>query len=217
MLHENTNFIIEFLGLISFSMSGAFAAIEKRLDPFGVLMTSFVTSFGGGTIRDLLLDVPVFWMGDIFSCAVVFGASIFAMLVKAFEKKFKTPLFIFDSFGLGLFTIMGIQKGLNAEYGMLISLTLGMITGCFGGIFRDVLLNRIPLVLRKEIYATACISGGVLFLILIRYTSISYVMVHTLTILLIVVIRTLAVRYSWEMPKFYLTKDEEQEPEKDAF
>lgn len=211
MLHENTNFIIEFLGLISFSMSGAFAAIEKKLDPFGVLITSFVTSFGGGTIRDLLLDIPVFWMDDMFSCAVVFGASIFAMLVKAFEKKFKTPLFIFDSFGLGLFTIMGIKKGLNAEHGMVISLTLGVITGCFGGIFRDILLNRIPLVLRKEIYATACIFGGILFLVLIKYTEISYVMVHTLTILMIVGIRTLAVRYEWEMPKFYLSREERKD------
>lgn len=210
MLHENTNFIIELLGLISFSMSGAFAAIEKRLDPFGVLITSFVTSFGGGTIRDLLLDVPVFWMNDLFGCAVVFGASFFAMLVKAFERKFQTPMFIFDSFGLGLFTIMGIQKGLDAGHGFVISLTLGTITGCFGGIFRDILLNRIPLVLRKEIYATACISGGILFLVLMRYTSFSYIFIHSSTIFLIVVIRTLAVKYQWEMPKFYLTEQEKR-------
>ena len=147
----------------------------------------------------------------MFSCTVVFLASIFAMLVKVFEKKFETPLFIFDSFGLGLFTIMGIQKGLNAEHGMIISLTLGVITGCFGGIFRDILLNRIPLVLRKEIYATACIVGGVLFLVLYRYTSMPYIMVHVSTILLIVAVRTLAVRYQWEMPKFYLSKEERKE------
>lgn len=202
-MHENINFIIEFLGLISFSMSGAFAAMEKKLDPFGVIIIAFVTSFGGGTIRDLLLDVPVFWMRDMFSCAVVLAGSIFAIMVKSFEKKFQSPLFIFDSFGLGLFTIMGIQKGLNVEQGLVISLTLGMITGCFGGIFRDVLLNRIPLVLRKEIYATACISGGILFLFLTQYTDFPYTVVHISTILLIVIIRTLAVRYGWQMPKFY--------------
>ena len=211
MLYENFNFVIELLGLVSFSMSGAFAAIEKRLDPFGVLIVYFVTSFGGGTLRDLLLEVPDFWMKDMFGCTVVFLASIFAMLVKVFEKKFETPLFIFDSFGLGLFTIMGIQKGLNAEHGTIISLTLGVITGCFGGIFRDILLNRIPLVLRKEIYATACIVGGVLFLVLYRYTSMPYIMVHVSTILLIVAVRTLAVRYQWEMPKFYLSKEERKE------
>lgn len=207
-MHENINFIIEFLGLISFSMSGAFAAMEKRLDPFGVVIISFVTSFGGGTIRDLLLDIPVFWMRDMFSCAVVLCASIFAIMVKSFEKKFQSPLFIFDSFGLGLFTIMGIQKGLNTEQGTVICLTLGMITGCFGGIFRDVLLNRIPLVLRKEIYATACILGGVLFLMLTKFTDLSYVVVHISTILLIVAIRTFAVKYEWQMPKFYTVKEE---------
>lgn len=210
-MHENINFIIEFLGLISFSMSGAFAAMEKKLDPFGVIIISFVTSFGGGTIRDLLLDVPVFWMRDMFGCAVVLGGSIFAIMVKSFEKKFQSPLFIFDSFGLGLFTIMGIQKGIDAGQGTVICLTLGMITGCFGGIFRDVLLNRIPLVLRKEIYATACILGGILFLFLMKYTGVPYVVAHISTILLIVAIRTFAVKYEWQMPKFYTLEDEHKE------
>lgn len=206
-MHENINFMIEFLGLMAFSMSGAFAAMEKKLDPFGVIIIAFVTSFGGGTIRDLLLDAPVFWMRDMFSCTVVLGGSIFAIMVKSFEKKFKSPLFIFDSFGLGLFTIMGIQKGIDAGQGTVICLTLGMITGCFGGIFRDVLLNRIPLVLRKEIYATACILGGILYWGLMRYTKLPYVVVHISTILVIVVIRTFAVKYEWQMPKIYTSEE----------
>lgn len=205
-MQENINLIIEFLGLLSFSMSGAFAAMEKKLDPFGVIIISFVTSFGGGTTRDLLLDVPVFWMRDMFSCAVVLAGSIFAIMLKSFEKKFQSPLFIFDSFGLGLFTIMGIQKGIDTGQGMVICLTLGMITGCFGGIFRDVLLNRIPLVFRKEIYATACITGGLVFLVLMRMTELSYLIIHISTILLIVAIRTMAVKYSWEIPKFYMVE-----------
>ena len=101
MLYENFNFVIELLGLVSFSMSGAFAAIEKRLDPFGVLIVSFVTSFGGGTLRDLLLEVPVFWMKDMFSCTVVFLASIFAMLVKVFEKNLKRRCSFLTALGLG--------------------------------------------------------------------------------------------------------------------
>lgn len=212
-MHENINLVIEVLGLISFSMSGAFAAMEKKLDPFGVIIIAFVTSFGGGTIRDLLLDVPVFWMRDMFGCAVVLAGSIFAIMLKSFEKKFQSPLFIFDSFGLGLFTIMGIQKGLNAEQSTIICLTLGVITGCFGGIFRDVLLNRIPLVLRKEIYATACILGGALFLVLMKNTTLPYIIIHISTILLIVAIRTFAVKYQWQMPKFYTIKEERDELE----
>ncbi|WP_370898927.1 trimeric intracellular cation channel family protein [Chryseobacterium gossypii] len=202
-MHEQFNFAIEVLGTVSFSMSGSFAAMQKRLDPFGVLIIAFVTSVGGGTVRDLLLDIPVFWMHDLLTCAVILITSIFSMIFKSLEKNFKVTLFIFDSFGLGLFTIIGIQKGLNVNIHPLICIGLGTITGCFGGIIRDILLNRIPLIFRKEIYATACIVGGAAFLLMTQFTSLSYTFVQIFTILLIVAIRTLAVKYHWQIPKFY--------------
>lgn len=202
-IHQNLNLIIEILGTISFAMSGSFAAMQKRLDPFGVLIIAFVTSVGGGTVRDLLLDVPVFWMHNMLMCSVIFITCVLSMVFKSIEKKFQVTLFIFDSFGLGLFTIVGIQKGISADLHPLICLTLGTITGCFGGIIRDILLNRIPLVFRKEIYATACIVGGSLFLIMVKYSSFKYVFVQISTILLIVLIRTLAVKFHWQIPKFY--------------
>ncbi|MGG5209747.1 trimeric intracellular cation channel family protein [Chryseobacterium sp. MIQD13] len=202
-MHEQFNFAIEVLGTISFAMSGSFAAMQKRLDPFGVLIIAFVTSVGGGTVRDLLLDIPVFWMHDLLTCALILGTSIFAMVFKSIEKNFKVTLFIFDSFGLGLFTIIGVQKGLNANIHPLICVALGTITGCFGGIIRDILLNRIPLIFRKEIYATACIIGGSVFLLMTKFIPLSYTFIQIFTILLIVAIRTLAVKYQWQMPKFY--------------
>ncbi|WP_312823695.1 trimeric intracellular cation channel family protein [Epilithonimonas sp.] len=202
-MHEQFNFIIEVLGTISFAMSGSFAAMQKRLDPFGVLIIAFVTSVGGGTVRDLLLDVPVFWMTDMLTCSLIFFTCVFSMIFKSIEKNFKVTLFIFDSFGLGLFTIIGIQKGINEGLHPLICLTLGTITGCFGGIIRDILLNRIPLVFRKEIYATACIIGGGSFLLLSKYSILSYGLIQIFTIILIVTIRTLAVKYHWQIPKFY--------------
>ncbi len=202
-MHEQINFAIEILGTISFSMSGSFAAMQKRLDPFGVLIIAFVTSVGGGTVRDLLLDIPVFWMHDLLMCGVILVTSIFSMIFKSIEKNFKVTLFIFDSFGLGLFTIIGVQKGLNADIHPLICIGLGTITGCFGGIIRDILLNRIPLIFRKEIYASACIIGGAIFLILNTFTDLSYTVIQIFTILLIVAIRTFAVKYHWQMPKFY--------------
>ena len=202
-VQENFSLAIEILGTIAFAMSGSFAAMQKRLDPFGVLIIAFVTSVGGGTIRDLILDVPVFWMHDMVICTVIFITTIVSMIFKSVEKKFKVTLFIFDSFGLGLFTIIGIQKGLNADLHPVICITLGTITGCFGGISRDILLNRIPLIFRKEIYATACIIGGGIFLALVKYSTLSYAFVQVSTILLIVAIRTLAVKYHWQMPKFY--------------
>lgn len=203
-MYENFNFLIEFLGTVSFAMSGTFAAMQKRLDPFGVLIIAFVTSVGGGTVRDLLLDIPVFWMHDLVTCSVIFITAIISMIFKSLEKNFQVTLFIFDSFGLGLFTIIGIQKGLNAGIHPVICLTLGTITGCFGGIIRDILLNRIPLIFRKEIYATACLIGGGAFLLMVLYGDFSYTFVQIITILLIVGIRTLAVKYHWQMPKFYI-------------
>lgn len=205
MVHENFNLLIEILGTIAFAMSGSFAAMQKRLDPFGVLIIAFVTAVGGGTVRDVLLDVPVFWMHDMIACSVIFATCLFSMIFKSVEKKFRVTLSIFDSFGLGLFTIVGIQKGLSAELHPVICLTLGTITGCFGGIIRDILLNRIPLIFRKEIYATACIVGGGVFLVLAKYTNLSYGFVQISTILSIVAIRTFAQKYQWQIPKFYGT------------
>mgnify|MGYP000408313404 FL=1 len=209
-MYEQFNFIIEFLGMISFVMSGAFAAMQKRLDPLGVLIVAFVTTIGGGTIRDLLLDIPAFWMHDLWYIYMILVVTIIAIIFKSIEKNFQVPLSIFDSFGLGLYTIVGIQKGLNAGLNPVICVTLGTITGCFGGILRDILLNRIPLIFRKEIYASACIVGGSIFLLMRIYTSIPYIFVHIFTILLIVLIRTLAVKYQWEFPKFYISKDEKE-------
>ena len=90
-MHEQFNFVIEVLGTISFSMSGSFAAMQKRLDPFGVLIIAFVTSVGGGTVRDLLLDIPVFWMHDLLTCAVIIITSIFSMVFKSLERTLKLP------------------------------------------------------------------------------------------------------------------------------
>ena len=196
-------FLIEVLGTISFAMSGSFAAMQKRFDPFGVLIIAFVTSVGGGTVRDLLLDVPVFWMHDLLAVSLIFFTAIFTMIFKLIEKKFQVTLFIFDSLGLGLFTIIGVQKGLNADLQPVIGVVLGTITGCFGGIIRDILLNRIPLIFRKEIYATAAIAGGIVYILLKNFSGLSEEINQILTILLIVSIRTLAVKYHWQMPKFY--------------
>ena len=196
-------FLIEVLGTISFAMSGSFAAMQKRFDPFGVFIIAFVTSVGGGTVRDLLLDVPVFWMHDLLAVSLIFFTAIFTMIFKLIERKFQVTLFIFDSLGLGLFTIIGVQKGLNADLHPVIGVVLGTITGCFGGIIRDILLNRIPLIFRKEIYATAAIAGGIVYILLRNFSGLSEEINQILTILLIVSIRTLAVKYHWQMPKFY--------------
>lgn len=193
---------IEILGTVSFAISGSFAAIQRRLDPFGVLIIAFVTSIGGGTVRDLLLgDTPVKWMRDVNYCFLILLTSILTIFFKRHIKKFKVTLFIFDSLGLGLFTMLGIQKGIAFGLSPGICIALGTITGCFGGVIRDTLLNTIPLIFRKEIYATACIAGGMLYFTLV-YFNMKADIAKLLVIVFIFVLRTVVVRYKLTLPKF---------------
>lgn len=197
-----TTYAIEILGTVSFAISGTFAAMQKRLDPFGVLIIAFVTSIGGGTVRDLLLgDTPVAWMRNVNYCLLILVTSILTMFFKTQIKKFKVTLFLFDSLGLGLFTLVGVQKGIVFGLEPGICVALGTITGCFGGIIRDTLLNTIPLIFRKEIYATACILGGILYFALL-YFNLKADVAKILVIAFITTLRIVVVKYKLALPKF---------------
>jgi len=198
----NTMEAIEILGTISFAISGSFAAMQKRLDPFGVLIIAFVTSVGGGTVRDLLLgDTPVAWMRDVNFCLLILLTSIATIFFKTHIKKFKVTLFLFDSLGLGLFTMLGIQKGIMFGLSPGICIALGTITGCFGGIIRDTLLNTIPLIFRKEVYATVCIMGGILYFSLLHF-NLKEDFAKVVVIAFIFAFRIVVVRYKLTLPKF---------------
>ncbi|MNV69450.1 hypothetical protein D3C71_1623610 [compost metagenome] len=176
--------------------------MQRRLDPFGVLIIAFVTSIGGGTVRDLLLgDTPVAWMRDVNYCLLILLTSLATIFFKTHIKKFKVTLFLFDSAGLGLFTMLGIQKGIMFGLSPGICVALGTITGCFGGVIRDTFLNTIPLIFRKEIYATACILGGVLYFTL-KYFNMKEDVVNISVIAFIFVFRIVVVRYKLTLPKF---------------
>ncbi|MCX2482514.1 trimeric intracellular cation channel family protein [Pedobacter sp. MR2016-24] len=197
-----TTQIIEILGTISFAISGSFAALQRRLDPFGVLIIAFVTSIGGGTVRDLLLgDTPVKWMRDVNYCFLILATSLLTIFFRTHIKKFRITLFLFDSLGLGLFTVLGIQKGIAYGLSPGICIALGTITGCFGGVIRDTLLNTIPLIFRKEIYATACIIGGMLYFTLM-YFDLKTDVAKVLVIGFIFALRIVVVRYKLSLPKF---------------
>ncbi|NQX42535.1 Uncharacterized membrane protein YeiH [Pedobacter steynii] len=193
---------IETLGTVAFSISGSFAAMQRRLDPFGVLIIAFVTSIGGGTVRDLLIgDTPVAWMRDVNYCLLILLTSLATIFFKTHIKKFKVTLFLFDSAGLGLFTMLGIQKGIMFGLSPGICVALGTITGCFGGVIRDTFLNTIPLIFRKEIYATACILGGVLYFTL-KYFNLKEDVANISVIAFIFVFRIVVVKYKLTLPKF---------------
>ncbi len=202
------NFItlIDILGTFSFAVAGAFAAMEKKLDPLGVLIISFVTAIGGGTIRDVLLgDLPVAWLTNNTAAWVIAISAVAAIFFGSTLKKFDKLLTAFDAIGLGLFTMIGIQKGIQHGLSSGICITLGTITACFGGVLRDVLLNKVPLIFQKEIYASACIAGGLLFFVL-RKWQLAEQPGYIAAIVTICLIRLLAVRFNWSLPLFYLRK-----------
>jgi len=197
---------IDILGTFSFAVAGAFAAMEKKLDPFGVLIISFATAIGGGTIRDVLLGrLPVAWLTNSTAIWVIIIGAVSALFFSSWLKKFVRMLFYFDAIGLGLFTMVGIQTGIEHELGKGICIMLGTVTGCFGGVLRDVLLNNIPLIFQKEIYASASILGGVVFFLLISL-QFPFSYAYIIGILIVFVVRVLAVRFSWSLPKFYEDK-----------
>jgi uncharacterized membrane protein YeiH len=199
----NFLFIIDILGTFSFAVSGAFLAMQKKLDPFGVLVLSFVTAIGGGTLRDMMIgNLPVSWLRNETATIVIFSSAITTMFFGRFLKQFTTTLFLFDALGLGLFTIIGIELGIDKHFSTGICIALGTITACFGGVIRDVLLNDVPLLFRKEIYAMACIAGGLIYF-LFKEIKIDPSLSKIICILIIFIIRVLAVRYKISLPQFY--------------
>ncbi len=203
MIQPGFLLLIDILGTFAFAVAGAFAAMEKKLDPFGVLVLSFVTAIGGGTLRDMMIgNLPVAWMRNETAVSVIFCSAIIAMLFGGFLKKLPATLFIFDALGLGLFTIIGIEMGVEKNFSPGVCIALGTITACFGGVLRDVLLNNVPLLFRKEIYAMACITGGVIYMILVEM-DLDDTLSKVLCILIIFTIRVLAVRLKLSLPQFY--------------
>jgi uncharacterized membrane protein YeiH len=198
-MHLSFSTIIEILGTIAFTISGAFSAMQKRLDLFGVLILGFVTAIGGGTLRDVLIgNTPVSWMRDVSTPLIILATAILTICFKRLVKNLKVTLFLFDALGLGLFTVIGVQKGLAANLNPGVCIALGTITGCFGGVLRDMLLNHIPVLFHKEIYATACIAGGISYILLLPVVEPQ--VAEAISVVLICTIRILAVRNNWRLP-----------------
>lgn len=197
---------ITIVGSFVFAISGALTAIKKKLDPFGILIVSFITAVGGGTLRDMLLaERDVFWLYETKIIYAVLTGGIIAMVLKDKLNFFNKPMFFYDSVGLGLFTITGVQIGLDANLEPIICILLGTVTGVFGGVIRDVLVNKIPVIFKKEIYATASIFGGILYLVLTKL-GIENPYVQIIPIISIILIRILAVTFNISLPNIYKKK-----------
>ena len=193
-------YTLDLIGTSVFAISGALAAMHKRFDPFGILIIAFVTAVGGGTLRDILIDRnPVGWMQDLNYVYVIFAATVFTILIRKKIDYLSTSLFLFDTIGLGIFTIVGTELGIQQNLHPIISIALGTMSAAFGGVLRDILCNEIPVIFKKEIYAVACIAGASVFIILNNY-NINDNLNYLITSLIVISIRLIAVKFKLSLP-----------------
>jgi uncharacterized membrane protein YeiH len=187
--------MLDYIGTLVFAISGAMAASSKKLDLFGATFLAFVTAVGGGTVRDLLIGAtPVGWMKDVTYLYLILGGVGISFIFKDLVKKLRKTLFLFDTIGIGVFTILGLKKALLIDIHPPIAIILGMFSAVLGGVIRDILINEIPLIFRKEIYALACIAGASLF-VFIQPLNLGFEWNAVISISIIVMIRILAIKF----------------------
>jgi uncharacterized membrane protein YeiH len=195
------NFInwIDYAGTFAFAISGIRLASAKRFDWFGAYVVGLVTAIGGGTTRDLLLNVKPFWMLQPSYLVVTAFALLSVILLGKYLIRLNNTFFIFDAIGLGLFVVVGIEKTLSAHLPFWVAIVMGMITGSVGGIIRDILINEVPLIFRKDIYALACVVGGLVFF-MCSELNVSSPITQTASALSVILVRVLAVKYHISLP-----------------
>lgn len=197
------SYYFNLFGVMMFAMSGALAATDKNLykDLFGVSFTAFATSVGGGTLRDIILGAhPIAWVADNNYLIAISMGIILMIILKKQLVKIPKILLVFDSIGIAIYTIIGMEKALALEVAPLAAVVMGLFTAVMGGVIRDTLINEIPQIFRKEIYATACIAGALIYLLL-KYTSLPGIWPAVISIISIIAIRLTAVKFKWSLPK----------------
>lgn len=194
-------YTLDLLGTAAFAASGAWAGIRRDMDVFGVLMLGLVTATGGGTLRDLLLgDAPPFIFHDETYLYLSVAVSLSIFILHRHLDFLRQPLLYFDAVGLGTFVVIGTGKALDFQIGFFGSVMMGVMTATAGGMMRDILCNQVPLVLRKEVYASACLAGGTL-LYLLHFTPLPRNWVFLIAALAVIVLRLLAIQYNWSLPR----------------
>ncbi|MFD2906239.1 trimeric intracellular cation channel family protein [Sphingobacterium anhuiense] len=189
----------DLMGTMLFAISGAMAANRRKIDIFGATFTGFVTAIGGGSLRDVFLNLRPIWVDDgNYLIAILIGVFLSAVLNDKLDR-FSRTLTLFDAMGIAFFTIVGLQKSITYESSTIAAVILGMFSAVMGGVIRDTLMNETPLIFRKEIYATACLSGAILYVTL-PYFGLPEGINAFLSALLIFTVRILAVKYKFSLP-----------------
>lgn len=199
---KNLQEVIEFIGTFAFAMSGIRLAGAKQYDWFGGFVCGLVVAIGGGTIRDVMLGQTPFWMTSPIYLICTMLAQVVFIIFHHILKKLDNAWLVFDTLGLALFTIAGIQKSLALGYPFWVAITMGCITGAAGGVIRDVLLNNEPVIFQKEIYAIACVIVGVVYQLMWMAGVSLYITVPSVFVV-VCLIRFLAVRYHISLPKLH--------------
>ncbi|MDR7128534.1 putative membrane protein YeiH [Algoriphagus sp. 4150] len=192
---------LELIGTFVFAISGVLAIREREHDMFGAGFTGFITAIGGGTLRDILLDsYPLVWIGDVnFLYAILVGI-LTAFIFPNFLSKLRKTFFLFDTLGIAFFTVLGVEKALSLGVRPEIAAIMGMFSAVMGGVIRDTLTNEIPILFRKEIYASACLAGAIFYLVLNSF-EVSRDVNLLVSIAVIIAIRLLSMKYKLSLPR----------------
>ena len=191
--------LCDYSGTFAFAISGIRLASAKKFDWFGAYVIGLVTAVGGGTLRDILLNATPFWMEQTSYLTVSALALLFVIIFRKFTIRLTNTFFIFDAIGLGLFAVVGIVKTLEYGFPMWVAIVMGTITGSFGGMLRDILINEVPLIFRKDIYALACVLGGIIYY-LCTFTGLSSPIIQFITAVSVFLTRIIAVKYHISVP-----------------
>jgi uncharacterized membrane protein YeiH len=192
---------LELAGTFVFAISGALAVRDKEHDLFGAGFTGFITAIGGGTLRDVLLgSYPLVWIGDVYFLYAILLGILPAFVFPKFLLKLRKTMFLFDTLGIGFFTVLGVEKSLNLGFRPEIAAIMGMFTAVMGGVIRDTLVNEIPILFRKEVYASACLIGAILYLVL-NHFGLARDFNLLISISVVISIRLIAVKYKLSLPR----------------
>lgn len=193
-------YMLDLFGVAVFAITGSLAAGKKHMDLFGVVVLATVTALGGGTVRDMILDIgPAFWVTDPTYLVVVVIAAITTFLLVRIKSLPPKALIIADAIGLAVFTIVGTEKAINVGVSASISVVMGVTTGVFGGMVRDILAGEIPLILRKEIYATASLAGAIVFYVIFVIFEFETLAILT-SFFVILILRLAAIKWDISLP-----------------
>jgi uncharacterized membrane protein YeiH len=194
-------YALELTGTFVFAISGALAIREKDMDLFGAGFTGFITAIGGGTLRDILLNsYPLVWIGNVQVLYAILAGILTAFIFPNFLSRLRKTFFLFDTLGIGFFTVLGVEKALSLGVRPEIAAIMGMFSAVMGGVIRDTLTNEIPILFRKEIYASACLAGAILYVVLNRYgLERDYNLLISMSV--VISIRLISMRYKLSLPR----------------